>query len=476
MNRFVKYFFAFAALAVALCGCAGEAPSSPASSAPGEDPSQQSSLPQEEAQATPEMVEVLDGMIQEGSLSADWAGWYDGGEPPRRYEAYDYEIQKTEWEGDTCWVTLELYGRGILDPDTGEDATEEVMGTKTTRLVHVETGDPENPYIPIGTARVELRRTGDGLLPLSCEFEGIGQPAAAYLKARTQELEAELSASPKIDPGQYDPLAVDYVYREVLLHRYVESPAGITLWDMEHFITDVDLSKSSVFDLLVDGFPEEWPRLDPGIFRLATGMEHFFTNFILSDYSFFEDLERLESISLNCDDNPGAGVPDFSALETGSARELAISGFPEDFALDLTGSQVENLALQSYAAGVTGFAGCETVETLEIHDTRTDMTLINAGNFPSLQRLTFSIYSEMPRFRDFSQLATFGEDVQIEMTLYYQACNDDTLATLEGVRLDSLTLDPYGSGGLWAPNPLGDPDPEILAQIDAEELTVAPAP
>ena len=61
------------------------------------------------------------------------------------------------------------------------------------------------------------------------------------------------------------------------------------------------------------------------------------------------------------------------------------------------------------------------------------------------------------------------------MTLYYQACNDDTLATLEGVRLDSLTLDPYGSGGLWAPNPLGDPDPEILAKLAAEELTVVPA-
>ena len=54
MNRFVKYFFAFAALAVALCGCAGEAPSSPASSAPEEASSQGAGglSPEDEEQIT----------------------------------------------------------------------------------------------------------------------------------------------------------------------------------------------------------------------------------------------------------------------------------------------------------------------------------------------------------------------------------------------------------------------------------------
>ena len=132
---------------------------------------------------------------------------------------------------------------------------------------------------------------------------------------------------------------------------------------------------------------------------------------------------------------------------------------------------MEELELQSYVAGITGFAGCETVESLSIQDTRTDMTLINAEAFPSLTWLDFNIFSDTPRFRDFSQLATFGEDVGISLSLSYQACNDDTLRTLAGVRLDSLYLDPYNG-----PYPLGDPDPEVLARINAEELTVAPAP
>ena len=69
-------------------------------------------------------------------------------------------------------------------------------------------------------------------------------------------------------------------------------------------------------------------------------------------------------------------------------------------------------------------------------------------------------------FRDFSQLATFGEDVFIHLTLSYQACNDKTIESLEGVQLDYLTLDP--ENGQW---PLeGQPDPALLEKVNAKEV------
>ena len=458
MNRFVKYFFAFAALAVALCGCAGEAPSSPASSAPEEASSQGAGglSPEEEEQIT----QALEQMVWESSLTTDWVGW------PEEEDMADgrvstFEILAAERDGGAWWVTAELYGSLLLDPDTMTDTTGD-----NPRAVVIRAEGDHAPFLAFGTARVELRQTEDGLTPLSCDFEGYdGQPGLTYLKERTRELEAELSASSKIDPSQYDPLVVNYVWRQVLAFRYLESPADITLWDMEHYVTDVVLGYAT---LAGDGSLPANYVVDSEIFRLATGMEFFSSYYPLTDYSVFEGMDQLESVFFSCDSDY---TPDFSSLKTGSATHLAIKNFQKDFSLDLTGSQVENLELHSYVAGVTGFAGCETVESLSIQDTRTDMALINAEAFPSLTWLDLNIYSDTPRFRDFSQLATFGEDVEISLSLSYQACNDDTLRTLAGVRLDSLYLDPYN--GQW---PLGDPDPEILAQIDAEELTVAPAP
>ena len=368
-----------------------------------------------------------------------------------------------ERDGDAWWVTAELYGPLFLDPDTMTDTTGD-----NPRAVVIRAEGDHAPFLAFGTARVELRQTGDGLAPLSCYFEGYdGQPGLTYLKERTRELEAELSASSKIDPSQYDPLVVDYVWRQILASRYLESPADITLWDMEQCVTNAVLSQHTLAG--DSALPANYV-VDSEIFRLAAGLKRFTSYICLDDYGVFEDMDQLQSLFFYCGGPPDY-TPDFSSLKTGSATHLAIKNFQKDFSLDLTGSQVENLELHSYVAGVTGFAGCETVESLSIQDTRTDMALINAEAFPSLTWLDFNIYSDTPRFRDFSQLATFGEDVEISLSLSYQACNDDTLRTLAGVRLDSLYLDPYNG-----PYPLGDPDPEVLARINAEELTVAPAP
>ena len=449
-----------AALSLVLAGCA--ASSGPSSSLPsqGKESSSQenSALSPEETQA---LQEALETMIWESSLTTDWVGW------PEEENIADgwvgtFEILEAEQDGDTWQVKAELYGSVFLDPDTLTDAPEE-----TDRTVCIQAEGEHAPFLSLGTAQVELRETEDGLLPLSCDFEGSDNPGITYLQERTQELEAELSASTTIDVSQYDPLLVDYVWRLILEHRYIESPEEITQWDMENLITDVVLNYHT---LVGNGTLPENYVADAEIFRLATGLETFNSYLYLTDYSIFENMEQLNSIFLNCDLIDY--TPDFSTLKVGHTRHLAISGFQEDFALDLTGSQVEELELQSYMAGITGFTGCQEVRSLYISGTRTDMTLINAENFPGLASLTFDIFSDTPRLRDFSQLATFDEDVFISLSLNYQACNDDTLSTLAGVRLDSLYLDPYASGQ-W---PLGDPDPEILAQIDAQELTVVPAP
>ena len=456
MKRHTALLLALAALGLALWGCAGT--EEPASPPPSSQSSGASGLSGEEAEA---ISAALEEMLWESSLTTDWVGWPED-EDLSNGQIGSFEVLSAERDGDAWWVTAELYGSVFLDADTLADTPVE-----TSRSVCIQAEGEHAPFLAFGTARVELRQTGDGLIPLSCDFEGYESPGLAYLQAKTRELEPELSASGKIDPSQYDPIIVDYVWRQILAHRYVESPADITLWDMEHYVTDVALS---YWTLAGDGSLPDGYTADSEIFRLATGMEFFSCYYPLTDYSVFEEVEGLKSLFFSFDflyDAP----PDLSGLRIGRTQHLAINGFRGDFFLDLTGSQVEELELQSYVAGITGFAGCEEVKTLLISGTRTDMTLINAETFPGLQVLSFDISSDTPRFRDFSRLATFGEDVEISLSLYYQACNDDTLRTLAGVRLDSLYLDPYN--GQW---PLGDPDPEILAQIDAEELTVAPAP
>jgi hypothetical protein len=456
----MKRFLALAAaLALTLAGCAGPSePSSLSSSAEDASSQESSGLSPEETQP---IQEALETMIWESSLTTDWVGWPEEKDIANG-RVGTFEVLETEQDGDTWWVTAELYGSVFLDPDTLTDTLEE-----TDRTVCIQAEGEHAPFLTLGTAHVEFRKTEDGLVPLSCDFEGSDNPGVAYLQERTRELEAQLSASPTIDVSQYDPLLVDYVWRLILAHRYIESPEEITQWDMENLITDVVLN---YYTLVGDGSLPENYVADPEIFRLATGLETFNSYLYLTDYSIFENMDQLDSIFLSCDLIDYS--PDFSTLKIGHTRHLAISGFQKDFALDLTGSQVEELELQSYMAGVTGFTGCQEVRSLYISGTRTDMTLINAENFPGLEYLTFDIFSDTPRSRDFSKLATFGEDVFISLSLNYQACNDDTLATLAGVRLNSLYLDPYASGQ-W---PLGDPDPEILAQIDAEELTVVPAP
>ena len=158
-------------------------------------------------------------------------------------------------------------------------------------------------------------------------------------------------------------------------------------------------------------------------------------------------------------------VLDFSNLCIGHTKRLNIENFRQDIALDLSHSKVDTLSFHSWVAGANGFRGCDSVTRLEIHHTRTDTSLINAETFPNLKELDMEFMSDYARVRDFSQLSSFGEDVEINLTLTYQACNNKTVASLAGVRLDRLTLDP--KNGQW---PLDEPDPALVAQVNAGQV------
>ncbi|MBS4784965.1 MAG: hypothetical protein KH009_02530 [Clostridiales bacterium] len=439
-----------------LSGCTGQP--SPVSASASETISspENSELSQE---TLSHLSAVLEWTMWESSLTTDWTG---SPEPETiadgRVDAF--EILEAKQDGNTWQVTAELYGPVFLDLNTFTDAPEE-----TKQTVSIQADGPHAPSLAFGVTQLEFQQDGDRLIPISCKFEGYDQPGTRYLKEKTKELEAELASSPRIEIDQYDPFLVDYVYRLILAHRYIESAEDITLWDMENFVTEVVLSYNT---LSKDGPLPEGYVPDPEIFRLATGLQSFHSYLYLTDYSVFENMTQLKDLFLYC----GLSVdyiPDFSTLKIGHTESLAIKQFPANFFLDLTNSQVERLELHSDVAGITGFAGCENIHALSIEGTTTDMTLIDAEAFPSLTSLNFNIFSSSPRFRDFCRLATFGEDVSIRLSLQYQACNDDTLATLEGVHLDSLSLDPYN--GMF---PLGDPDPEILSKIDAESIIVEP--
>ena len=125
---------------------------------------------------------------------------------------------------------------------------------------------------------------------------------------------------------------------------------------------------------------------------------------------------------------------------------------------------MDSLYIHSWLATVTDFRGGEGVKELEFRNTRSDTSILNANSFPDLEVLRLDFYSEYPRFRDLSQLATFGEKVQIDLTLSYQACNNKTVASLDGVRLNRLVLDPSGQ---W---PLDEPDPTLVERVNASQV------
>lgn len=373
----------------------------------------------------------------------------------------DLEVVDAVLREDSITLTAVLYGIVRLDPETGAEAVVPGGWLWDGSTIQSPEDDPHSPFIPLGTSTVTLRETAAGQEVLSCTWEPLEEPGRRYLEERNQAAAAEIAASEKPDLSGYDPQMVDFVYRIVRTHRNISGPEEITTWDLGQ-ITSLTLNYLAAG---TEYFQEhgEYPVLDSGILRLMPNLRSFTSYCPLSDYSVFEGMD-LETMTLSLESEEA--VLDFSNLCIGHTKRLNIENFRQDIALDLSHSKVDTLSFHSWVAGANGFRGCDSVTRLEIHHTRTDTSLINAETFPNLKELDMEFMSDYARVRDFSQLSSFGEDVEINLTLTYQACNNKTVASLAGVRLDRLTLDP--KNGQW---PLNEPDPALVAQVNAGQVT-----
>ena len=464
MKKTVRPLLAVLFVLLLCAGCAGEpGPGGEASASP---PGSQPSLEGERLQLTEEnkavYADLLWPLVENGELLNDW----DNGPDPlydRSGLAQQLEILDAVLEEDTMTLTAEVYGLVAIDPNTGEEYLKgngwTIVGTYT---VQSSVDDPHYPYILLGTSTVKLRGTAAGQEFLSCRWDPVENPGHTYLEARTKEVQAQLDASEKPDLSGFDQRMVNYVYQVIRSQRMIGGPEEITRWDLENLCTQLDVLYENPTDPVTGEVIFDPTPLDAGLVRLIPTLRSFTAHEPLADYSVFEgsDLDLLE-LHIWSEEGP----VDLSTLRIGHTKQLSIDGFDQDIALDLSGSSVDALSIHSWSAGVSEFRGCGSVTTLEIRNTRTDTALINRDTFPNLKVLQMSFFSDYARFRDLSQLATFGEDVQIDLTLSYQACNNKTVASLDGVRLNHLTLDP--KNGQW---PLDEPDPALVDRVRAQQV------
>ena len=427
-------------LIVLLSGCAAQQASpAPTSSAP----------PQSEATEMPEFTpaetEKIQNTIYELSVNQFLLASWQGSPvlPENPISAVDYKtIEFTRGNGEFT-VTLELYGNLFIDPATMKE-------TLDYGEIHIRPAKGQS-WLPFGRSTVRMAETGE---PLSCAFERYPQPGLDYLKAETERLAPELAASEKLDVSQYDPALVNYIWRLVLGGRYVASPEELTLYDLANLTEPLELHYGS---LNMDSNDPDY-RLDASLLRLMPKIPQVWCVVPLEDYSVFETMHELTLLHLH-DMNDTA----MRSLKIGHTDELMLND-PAIEVLDMTGINTDTLRLASWSTAVKGFHGCDKLKNLYISSTRTDIRLVNVETFPSLEYINLIFHSETARVRDLSQLATFT-DVPIDICLSYQACNNKTVESLIGVKLNTLVLDP--KNGQW---PLSEPDAALVEKLDAKEI------
>ena len=454
-----------ALLALFLCaGCAGGQGAGGGSSVPGSPegtPAEEDRIElTEEHKAV--YADLLWPLAENGELLNDW----DNGPDPlydRGGLAQQLEVVDAVLEGDTMTLTAEVYGFVAIDQKTEEEYPRgdgyTIVGAYT---VQSALDDPHYPFILLGTSTVKLRGTAAGQEFLSCRWVPLEKPGHTYLEARTKAVQAQLDASEKLDLSKYDYRMVSYIYQVIQSQRMIGSPEEITRWDLENLCTQLDVIYETPTDPVTGEFLFDPSPLDASLVRLIPTLRSFIAHEPLTDYSVFEEMDLdLLDLYLWSEEKP----VDLSTLRVGHTKRLYLGGINQDITLDLSHSKVDALEFHSWGAGVSEFRGCGGITELVVHNTRTDTTLINKDIFPDLKVLRMDFMSEYPRFRDLSQLATFGEDVQIDLTLSYQACNNKTVASLDGVRLNRLTLDP--KNGQW---PLDEPDPSLVDRVRAQQV------
>jgi len=350
---------------------------------------------------------------------------------------------------DIVTVTAEIYGNIYIDPPSFRES----IGYGTVGIIADED-------LAFGKSVVQFRESADSYTAISCYYEKYPHPGLDYLKEQTQKLDSILSQSPKIDVTKYDRRLVDYLWQVVFAYRYVESPEDLTEYDLENIITAIDLPQSGGMNAYsnVDTFDPAF-QMDASLLALMPNLEYVYCPYKLDDYSVFKNMYNLKKLTLcNIDDES------IATLQVGHTDELVLFD-PDVKMLDLTNVSTDLLRINSWYTSVGGFAGCENIKKLYFMSTRTDMRLVNAETFPNLDYLNLYFYSDTPRVRDFSGLKSF-EKTKIDISLDYQACNNETVESLIGIKLNDVYLVP--DLGTY---PLPDFDASLAEELDAESIS-----
>lgn len=458
------FFIIFLMLALILTACSENEISTdlPENTPPDESISQPEASNREALPLTDENTsrynKALWQLEQSGALLTTWEG-----EPNSESFSYAYyEIVGIEREEDHTFVAVKLYGHVFINPVTMEESLE----NDGYNMQVLKNGDHA-----IGESEVIFYEGEGSPKAISCTHTRYENPATAILKANTEAVKAELDASQKVVDvvENYDPYLLQALYRETLSNRWIESPEELTLYDlkkMNSLIINWE-SMGSYPDEMEDGTHY---KMDAGLLRLTPNLQTLEIWPVLKDYSVFENMNDLLDLTIYLDawyDPDGSLTPDISNLKIGKVANLVLANFTSDIVVDLTESDVRNLEVQSWVAGVKEFKGCENISKLRILNTRTDTSLINAENFLNAEYITLDFYSDYPRFRDLANLSTFADDVHIDIKLDYQAANNKTVESLEGVRINYLTLDPANG-----PYVLSEPSYELIGKINISPTNV----
>lgn len=466
-----KFLILFTALLIMMvcAGCAGTA--TPEGSLSPKDPADEP-LPQAPAREAVELDDKTKGyytgflwqLDNESALRSTWQGQPTG--TGRHAEAID--ITKIEREGDLVCITADVFGEVFFNPSTGRLTDQD----QYFAVRNIWSDETEGVYtgFHLGEAVVTLEELPDGTVDFrSCEYTAVPDAGLDVLKANTAAVQDQLDASQKVVDvvHDYDPQLLRAAWIHTVGKRWVEKPEDLTLYDLEQ-IYEMEVNWDSLFPEGTD-IPADY-QVDSELFRFMPNMKRLDIWPILSDYSVFETMYDLQELRLNLEnynDADGTYTPDITTLKIGHTDFLNLHSFRSDIVVDLTDCDVKNLRVESWVAGVTEFIGCETLEVLDIYNTRTGTGLIDVRTFPNVKKVILDFYSDYTRYRNLGNLATFGDDVYISLKLGYQAANDKTVNTLAGVRLDSLTLDPANG-----PYVLPEPDPALVAQIDIDPTNV----
>lgn len=482
----IKRLFVVLSVLLVMAVCAGCTNAAAPEAAPPEEVVQPESQREElvlDENTRNDYNNILWQPLWDGHLTFSWEGTPEAYKNPNgtgsTFDIKKIELEKGAVTGEiTAYAYLDIYGERYIDPVTKEE-----WPHYTGENVHVQPQQKGNdffPYIKQGESVVTIKNPmSDNPQVVKCEHTAYEAPATAALKAATEDLKAKLEANQKVVDvvESYDPYLLQVLYRKVLSSRWIEQPEDLTLYDLEQ-ITELDISWPTMGiypDEMEDGSNY---KMDASLLRYTPNLTYLTVWPMLQDYSVFENMTQLVEMTIYMeavDDADGERTPDISGLKIGKVANLTLEGFRSDIVVDLTNCDVNNLMVKSWVAAVKEFKGCENLRGFTMNGTRSDTSIISAETFPNAKRISLEFYSDYARFRNLANLGTFGDDVFIELKLDYQAGNNNTVATMDGVRIDHLTLDP--ANGPWV---LPEPDPQLVSKINVIPTNVTwlsnPAP